>query len=71
MTTSIVNQLERLILKDIDLNNYRFHLVLSFLRKFACYDRCNSLKSLQFNLSLIHISEPTRPQVIAYAVFCL
>ena len=49
MTTSIVNQLERLILKDIDLNNYRFPLVLSFLRKFACYDRCNSLKSLQFN----------------------
>ena len=49
MTTSIVNHLERLILKDIDLNNYRFHLVLSFLRKFACYDRCNSLKSLQFN----------------------
>ena len=49
LTTSIVNQLERLILKDIDLNNYRFHLVLSFLRKFACYDRCNGLKSLQFN----------------------
>ena len=24
-----------------------------------------------WNLSLIHISEPTRPDVISYAVFCL
>ena len=27
--------------------------------------------SFEFNLSLIHISEPTRPLYISYAVFCL
>ena len=26
---------------------------------------------LEINLSLIHISEPTRPERISYAVFCL
>ena len=32
--------------------------------------RCNSSRS-PFMLSLIHISEPTRPLYISYAVFCL
>ena len=28
-------------------------------------------ESIRFSLSLIHISEPTRPERISYAVFCL
>ena len=33
----------------------------------------NTLKHIcdECNLSLIHISEPTRPRLISYAVFCL
>lgn len=49
MTTVIVNRVERLVLKDIDLNNYHLHILLSFLRQYACYDRCNRLKSIQLN----------------------
>ena len=30
-----------------------------------------ALNRMKRNLSLIHISEPTRPRLISYAVFCL
>ena len=29
------------------------------------------MRRFVFQLSLIHISEPTRPRLISYAVFCL
>ena len=31
----------------------------------------NAVTSTAYMLSLIHISEPTRPRLISYAVFCL
>ena len=31
----------------------------------------STLAEPDFDLSLIHISEPTRPRLISYAVFCL
>ena len=37
---------------------------------FAASAKKNRLKELR-DLSLIHISEPTRPLYISYAVFCL
>ena len=33
--------------------------------------KLNKLAKTDINLSLIHISEPTRPRLISYAVFCL
>ena len=37
----------------------------------AKWDEEKFLDRAVFALSLIHISEPTRPRLISYAVFCL
>ena len=35
------------------------------------FTRLSGIDGKEFVLSLIHISEPTRPRLISYAVFCL
>ena len=42
-----------------------------FNGKRASISYCQRLDMLTIALSLIHISEPTRPEPISYAVFCL
>ena len=41
------------------------------LADFPFIKRCNDIDRANIDLSLIHISEPTRPERISYAVFCL
>ena len=50
-------------------------ITLSEEKKFTKFTRGYCLFATEnvqmLNLSLIHISEPTRPRLISYAVFCL
>eukprot|EP00826_Nyctotherus_ovalis_P015503 TRINITY_DN14416_c0_g1_i1.p1 TRINITY_DN14416_c0_g1~~TRINITY_DN14416_c0_g1_i1.p1 ORF type:complete len:105 (-),score=21.89 TRINITY_DN14416_c0_g1_i1:2-316(-) len=41
------------------------------IRRFLFYSLCSFKEATHLFLSLIHISEPTRPLYISYAVFCL
>ena len=54
--------------------NLRNKLVLDIEFSKTLYKEDGILGEIDFedsNLSLIHISEPTRPRLISYAVFCL
>ena len=61
----------KMILTPVDskFNFLQFKRVKS--SKYAVWDRFISKILKILKLSLIHISEPTRPRLISYAVFCL
>ena len=63
--------LQRLI-EGKDLTLYGLsNAVTRFSQDVDSYDRATALEGIGYNLSLIHISEPTRRTPISYAVFCL
>ena len=41
--------LEKIVIKNTPMNNYRLHLFLAYMRQYACYDRCNVLKCIALN----------------------
>ena len=49
VTTTLVNRVEKIVIKNTPMNNYRLHLFLAYMRQYACYDRCNVLKCIALN----------------------
>ena len=46
--TSVVNTVEKIALKDVDLGGNVFAIVLRILYRYVSYNRCNNLASLSF-----------------------
>ena len=69
----LVESLLKLSQKVVGLDNYStgFAANIEDVRNQVSPLQRRSFRMIEGDLSLIHISEPTRPERISYAVFCL
>src|SRR5665647_3858928 len=72
----VVQEIERVVVMDVEIFDQQLanrlamtHAVIEV--KDICAQKLMSIYQAAQNLSLIHISEPTRRTPISYAVFCL